>query len=95
MLNKTQRKVDEMESVSRLHGEVAGWAHLPRGSYRRVVNGIELDVWKIGALGWRFNASKDGVYLGFEQGLISLDAACEAAVRFAETHGKPRIYEDM
>lgn len=69
------------------------WNKAPKGTYQLVIDGIELDVWKIGGLGWRFNALRDGVYLGFEQGLPSLDAACEAAQRFAETYNKPRIYE--
>lgn len=69
------------------------WNKAPKGTYQTVINDIELDVWQIGGLGWRFNALQDGVFLGFQQGMSSLDEACEAAARFAETFNRPRIKE--
>jgi hypothetical protein len=76
------------------------WRLRQRGTYATEVNGIELDVWRIGrgwvlgqygdcgttdqSSGWRWTALKDHKFVGSETGLASLDAACEAAIKFAE-----------
>lgn len=61
---------------------------LSRGTYRATVCGIELDVWQTGGLGWKYNAFDPAkrVYLGYDIGFSSLENACEAAIRFAETY---------
>lgn len=94
--DRTQSEIEEMETALEcqrddMHGGFYEWKRGARGSYQTHVNGIELDVWQIGSLGWRFNALREGVYVGCEQGLISLDAACEAAVKFAEKYPDIRV----
>ena len=61
------------------------WKKLPRGTYRAVVNGIELDVWQHSD-GWMWKALRQGEgYLMNGVGYSSLDTACEDAIKYAET----------
>lgn len=61
------------------------WKQGPR-SYTSTHNGIRLDVWKVSGKGWRFNAfdAATKCYIGYREGLASLDEACDAAIDFAE-----------
>lgn len=58
---------------------------LPRGTYRAVVAGVEIDVWQMGGGVWKWSVldSAERVYITCGESL-SLDSACDDALRAAK-----------
>lgn len=61
------------------------FSRLPRGTFRAVLNPIEIDVWAEYGKGWRYTLthSQTGFAKGYSTGFSSFEIAAEAAINQA------------